>query len=157
MTGTEAQKETATAFGGVTPILSVQSLPASLDYYVKVLGFKVDWHEPGIMASVSRDRCSLMLCEGDQGNPGSWVWIGVGDVETLFAEYRTKGATVRHPPTNYPWACEMQVEDPDGHVLRLGSEPKSDQPFGEWCDMRGNRWLLSPAGGWTRVGSDMRS
>ena len=73
MTGTEAQKETATAFGGVTPILSVQSLPVSLDYYMKVLGFKVDWHEPGIMASVSRDRCSLMLCEGDQGNPGSWV------------------------------------------------------------------------------------
>jgi predicted enzyme related to lactoylglutathione lyase len=151
--GTEAPKEPATAFEGVTPILSVQSLPASLDYYVKVLGFKVDWHEPRIMACVSRDRCSLMLCEGDQGNPGSWVWIGVGDVETLLAEYRAKGAKVRHPPTNYPWACEMQIEDPDGHVLRLGSEPKKDQPFGEWCDMHGNRWVLSTDGRWTRVES----
>src|SRR4030095_11708817 len=151
--GTEAPKEPATAFEGVTPILSVQSLPASLDYYVKVLGFKVDWNEPGIMACVSRDRCSLMLCEGDQGNPGSWVWIGVGDVETLLAEYRAKGAKVRHPPPNYPWACEMQIEDPDGHVLRLGSEPKKDQPFGEWCDMHGNRWVLSTDGRWTRVES----
>jgi predicted enzyme related to lactoylglutathione lyase len=129
----------------------VQSLSISIDYYVTALGFKLDWQEPGIMASVSRDRCSLMLCEGDQGNPGSWVWIGVGDVETLCAEYRTKGAKVRQPPTNYPWACEMQVEDPDGHVLRIGSEPKSDEPFGEWCDMHGDRWIMTPEGGWKRV------
>ena len=151
MTGTEAQQATATAFGGVTPILRVQSLTTSIDYYVAVLGFKVDWHEPGIMASVSRDRCSLMLCEGDQGNPGSWVWIGVGDVEILFAEYRTKGAKVRHPPTNYPWACEMQIEDPDGHVLRLGSEPIKDRPFGEWRDMHGDLWKMTAEGGWARV------
>src|SRR5262245_48192404 len=134
MTAAAAPKEPTTPFEGITPILSVQNLPRSLDYYVGVLGFKVDWHELGIMACVSRDRCSLMLCEGDQGNPGSWVWIGVGDVEVSFTEYRMKGAKVRHPPTNYPWACEMQVEDLDGHVLRIGSEPKSNQPFGEWCD-----------------------
>jgi len=157
MTGAEAQKATATVFEGITPILCVQSLPASIDYYVRVLGFKVDWHEPGIMASVSRDRCSMMLCEGDQGNPGSWVWIGVEDIEPLFAEYRSKEAKVRHPPTNYPWAYEMQIEDPDGHVLRLGSEPKKDQPFGEWCDMRGDLWALSPAGAWTRVDRGVRS
>jgi hypothetical protein len=33
------------------------------------------------------------------------------------------------PPTNFPWALEMQVEDPDGNVLRIGSEPKTDRPF----------------------------
>jgi catechol 2,3-dioxygenase-like lactoylglutathione lyase family enzyme len=150
MAGTEALKVTTTVFEGVTPILRVRSLPASIDYYVKVLGFNVDWHEPGIMASVSRDRCNIMLCEGDQGNPGTWVWIGVGDIEPLFEDYRIKGANVRHPPTNYPWAYEMQIEDPDGHVLRLGSEPKADRPFGEWRDMRGDIWLMSPTGTWTR-------
>ena len=153
MTGAEAHKPTATVFEGITPILRVQSLPDSIDYYVGVLGFKVDWHELGIMASVSRDRCSLMLCEGDQGSPGTWIWIGVEDIEPLFADYRSKGAKVRHPPTNYPWAYEMQIEDPDGHVLRLGSEPKQDQPFGEWRDMHGDLWALSPAGTWTRVES----
>ena len=25
---------------------------------------------------------------------------------------------------NYSWAYEMRIEDPDGHVLRFGSEPK---------------------------------
>jgi uncharacterized glyoxalase superfamily protein PhnB len=138
-------------FECVTPILKVRSLQASLDYYVTVLGFKVDWQEPRIIGSVSRDGCTIMLCEGDQGNPGTWVWIGVEDVGALCEEYRATGAEVRHPPTNYPWACEMQIEDPDGHVLRIGSEPKADQPFGEWLDMRGETWVKSAVGGWTRV------
>jgi predicted enzyme related to lactoylglutathione lyase len=145
------ERKAAAKFEGVTPILRVQSLPASIDYYLSILGFKVDWCEPGIMASVSRDRCSVMFCEGDQGNPGIWVWIGVADIETLFEEYKNNGAKVRQPPTNYPWACEMQIEDPDGHVLRLGSEPKKDQLYGEWRDGRGEIWVLSPTGGWTRV------
>ena len=28
------------------------------------------------------------LSEGDQGNPGSWVWIGVEDADALFNQYR---------------------------------------------------------------------
>jgi catechol 2,3-dioxygenase-like lactoylglutathione lyase family enzyme len=149
-----SEDATPIVFEGVNPILRVASLPASLDYYVKVLGFKVDWQDPGIIASVSRGRCGIFLCEGDQGNPGTWLWIGVSDVEHLFEDYRIRGASVRHPPTNYPWACEMQIEDPDGHVLRFGSEPKTDRPFGEWLDMHGVRWMKSAAGGWDRVESD---
>jgi predicted enzyme related to lactoylglutathione lyase len=142
---------TPVVFEGVTPILRVGNLSASLEYYLGVLGFKIDWQGSGPMASVSRGRCHIFLCEGDQGNPGSWVWIGVADAEALFEEYRAKGANIRHPPTNYPWALEMQVEDPDGHILRLGSEPKDDQGFGEWLDMRGGRWAMREAGEWERV------
>ncbi len=126
-------------FERVNPILRVQNLSASLDYYVHKLGFKIDWQTPWF-ASVSRGRCHIFLSEGDQGNPGSWVWIGVEDAEALFKEYQLKGAKLRHPPTNYSWAYEMQVEDLDGNVLRLGSEPKDGQPFGEWLDMHGKRW-----------------
>src|SRR4029077_3553247 len=66
----EARKAGAIAFEGVTPILRVGSLAASLEYYVKVLGFKVDWQDPGIAGSVSRGRCHIMLCESDQGHAG---------------------------------------------------------------------------------------
>lgn len=142
----ETPKTATTRFGMSSPILAVRDVAASLDYYVTVLGFAVDWHDPGIFASVSRDRCNITLCEGDQGHPGAWVWIGVGSVERLFEEYRTRGARVRHPPTNYPWACEMQIEDLDGNVLRLGSESKTDQPFGEWLDMRGDAWVRGADG-----------
>jgi predicted enzyme related to lactoylglutathione lyase len=150
MSGTQASREAATAFGGVNPIFRVQSLKASIEHYVKVLGFKVNWETPYV-ASVSRGRCGIFLSEGDQGNPPAWVWIGTGDVEVLLEEYRATGAKVRHPPTNYQWAYEMQIEDLDGNVLRIGSDPKADQPFGEWLDMYGHRWVMKPCGGWTRV------
>jgi hypothetical protein len=45
----------------------------------------------------------------------------------------------------------MQIEDLDGNVLRLGSEPQAGAPYGEWLDMRGDRWTLSPSGEWLRV------
>jgi len=152
MSVTNERTPAATKFESVNPILCVRDLSASIDYYVSVLGFKVDWLYEGAIASVSRGRCDLFLSQGDQGNPGGWVWIGVEDVERLFDEYRGKGAKVRHPPTNYSWALEMQIEDLDGNVLRLGSDPKSDQPTGEWLDMRGDRWAKSPNGGWHRIG-----
>jgi predicted lactoylglutathione lyase len=151
MSASNAAETAATGFEGVTPILPVRSLAASIDHYVRVLGFNIDWQNPGVFASVSRGRCRIMLCEGDQGTPGTWVWIGVEDVEPLFEEYTGKGAKVRHPPTNYAWAYEMQIEDPDGNVLRMGSDPKPDRPIGEWRDMRGDVWVKSPAAGWTRI------
>ncbi len=144
---TPTRSPAAVRFEGAVPILRVGSLDASIDHYVRILGFVVDWRERG-MASVSRDRVSLMLCEGDQGNAGTWVWIGVADAGALFNEYRTRGATIRHAPTNYPWAYEMQVEDLDGHVLRFGSEPRADMPVGEWLDGSGRRWVPGAEGGW---------
>lgn len=147
MPGTDEPSAAAVEFEGGNPIFRVGSLSASIDYYVRRLGFKFDWGSSGF-ACVSRGRFRLFLCEGDQGHPGSWAWIGVDDAEALWKEYRAAGARVRHPPTNYEWAYEMQVEDPDGNVLRLGSEPKSDRPVGEWLDMSGHAWVRSPDGGW---------
>jgi catechol 2,3-dioxygenase-like lactoylglutathione lyase family enzyme len=145
---TEEERSSAVDFEGVCPILRVQNLAASIEYYVGKMGFKVDWQAPGF-ASVSRGRCHIFLSVGDQGNPGSWVWIGVEDAEKLFAEYLESGVRVRHPPTNYAWAYEMQVEDLDGNVLRMGSEQR-DEPIGEWLDMRGVRWVQSTEGEWEK-------
>lgn len=44
----------------------------------------------------------------------------------LHEEYLGSGATILHPPQDFPWACEMKIADPDGHVLRFGSDPKGD-------------------------------
>ena len=52
------------------------------------------------------------------------MWLGVEDVEALHEEYLQSGATILHPPESHSWAYEMKVTDPDGHVLRFGSDPK---------------------------------
>ena len=112
----------------IIPILSVRSIQASLEFYRDVLGFAQDWIVPtGHVASVSRDGCSIMLCQGEQGHPGTWVWIGVEDIEKLYAELCGNGAEILQPPTDYPWACEMRVADPDGHVLRFGGAPRDSK------------------------------
>lgn len=146
MTATQA----GVAFGQVTPVLRVRDAEASASYYVEHLGFQVGFRTPGFI-SVTRGKCCLFLCQGDQGHPGAWVWIDGVDVEAVHAEYLTSGAKIRHPPTNYPWALEMQVEDPDGNVLRIGSEPRAGEPTGEWLDMQGVRWLPSEGEGWKRA------
>ena len=140
-------------FHGSTPILRVADLAASLDYYVRTLAFRVEWQFPDF-AQVTRDEASLMLCEGSQGHTGAWVWIGVGDATALHAEYIASGARVRTPPRNYEWALEMTVEDLDGNVLRLGSEPREGEPIGPWLDMHGVEWEAMPDGGWKRAGPD---
>jgi hypothetical protein len=87
---------------------------------------------------------------GDQGHPGSWVWIGVNNVEALHEEYLASGAKIRNPPNNYEWALEMQVEDLDGTVLRIGSDSMPDRPPAEWLDMYGVRWKETAPPQWER-------
>lgn len=111
------------------PILRVENMKTSLQFYVDVLGFEnAAWGNDGF-THISRDRTGIYLCQGGQGRGGAWVWIGVDDVEKLYEEFKALGVAIRMPPKNFPWALEMQIEDPDGNVFRFGSEPKSDRPF----------------------------
>jgi len=138
-------------FEGAVPILHVRDLSATIAYYTTVLGFHVEWDDPGGVASVRRDRASIMMVQGDQGHPGTWVWVGVSDARALHAELVSRGASIRQPPTNYRWSLELHVTDPDGNVLRMGSEPLPDEPMGQWLDMRGRRWAPLADGSWRRV------
>lgn len=120
-----------TKFEHADPILSVSDMAVSVKYYVEALGFRnAEWGTDHF-TFVSRDAAGIYLCQGGQGRPGTWVWVGVEDVATLQEEYKTSGARIRKAPENYPWAYEMHVEDPDGHVLRFGSEPRIDRPFAD--------------------------
>lgn len=111
-------------FENSQPILRVEDMRKSLHFYVDQLGFKnVSWGDDNF-TSVSRDRAAIYLCRGGQGHVGGWIWIGVEDVEKLESECRAQGVAIRMPPTNFPWALEMHVEDPDGNVIRFGSDPK---------------------------------
>jgi catechol 2,3-dioxygenase-like lactoylglutathione lyase family enzyme len=96
----------------------------SLHFYVDVLGFRnAEWGNQDF-TSVNRDSAGLYLCRGGQGRGGAWAWFGVDNVRPLYEHLVQQGVAIRMPPTNYSWALEMQVEDPDGNVLRFGSEPE---------------------------------
>lgn len=125
--------EAAVRVENTIPILRVRDLQLSIDYYVRCLGFELDWRDTR-MASVSRDGQAIMLADNEQGCSGTWVWIGVSDAAELCREIAAKGATIRSELRNYPWAHEILVEDPDDHVLRFGSDPLEEEPFEAWPD-----------------------
>ena len=120
----EINNQPPVQFEGTKAILRVEDMNASLHFYVDMLGFKnVSWGND-TFTSVSRDRASIFLSKGEQGRGGAWVWVGVDDAERLHAEYKSRGVKILMPPTQFAWALEFHVEDPDGNVLRLGSEPR---------------------------------
>ena len=94
----------------VAAILYVRDMKKSLSFYVDVLGFSAaDWGDENF-TSVNRDNQGLYLCKGGQGVPGMWVWMGFdGDIHALHDALKMKGVRIKLPPTNYPWAYEMQV------------------------------------------------
>jgi catechol 2,3-dioxygenase-like lactoylglutathione lyase family enzyme len=123
-----------TKFESAQPILRVSDMAAAVRYYTELLGFvNAEWGSDDF-TSVSRDGAAIYLCRGSQGQSGTWVWVGVENVGALYQEYIQSGARVRQPPRNYPWALEIHVEDPDGHILRFGSEPMTDRAFDDWED-----------------------
>lgn len=113
-------------FENSAPILRVEDMKAALAFYVGKLGFRNANWGTGDFTSVNRDRAGIYLCRGGQGRGGAWVWVGVEDATKLHDELVGRGVGIRMPLTNFNWALEFHVEDPDGNVLRFGSEPLAE-------------------------------
>lgn len=133
-------ESSANSFGSPLPVFRVKDVDASIAYYLEALGFELRWRAGDEFACVGREKCSIFLTGDNQSQPRMWVWIGVQDVRALHRQYVTSGAKVRNPPNNFEWAMEMQVEDLDGNVLRIGSDPEKEKPLGVWRDADGIRW-----------------
>ncbi|MEV5430744.1 glyoxalase superfamily protein [Streptomyces sp. NPDC052701] len=101
------------------PILRVSDAPAAVRWYER-LGFAQRWEhrfEPGLPAfvEVARGRVRLFLSEhaGD-ARPGTLVYLRVADVDVVAAEFGV-------PVEDAPWAREIELCDPDGNRLRIGT------------------------------------
>lgn len=115
-----------------TPIMTVSNIQASVEYYVRALGFTSGGvYPPGagndaFYAYLSRDDVRLHLERG--AATGMAVYFIVRDVDALHDELRDAGAEVLYDPDapvrgpgDQPWGMrEIWVKDPDGNVLRFG-------------------------------------
>jgi uncharacterized glyoxalase superfamily protein PhnB len=123
--GANPQEQNMNRFESVVPILSVKNVPAAIGYYVDKLGFEKewDWGSPPTFGCVGRDQVRIFLSQGAQGASCMWISIFVQDVDALYQDYQKRGAIIRQQPTNFPWGVrEMNVQDLDGHRLRMGSD-----------------------------------
>jgi hypothetical protein len=75
------------------------------------------------------DQVEIFFCEGDQGNPGTWQCIFMEDVDGYYERIKKLGAEIIQKPQNEPWGMrEMQVRDPNQHVLRFGQSIPTREP-----------------------------
>jgi catechol 2,3-dioxygenase-like lactoylglutathione lyase family enzyme len=126
------------AIFGCRPNLLVDSVAASLRFYVQVLGFHAGWRwsdaegrfltedepdQPGT-AIVGRDAVQIILTQ-KPGEHTTWLHLDVhtaDQVDALFQEWTDRGARVAEPPVARPWGnYEMRLHDPDGNVLRVSA------------------------------------
>ena len=92
--------------------------------YTEILQFEKfwDWGDPPDFGCVAFGDVQLFLCQGGQGQPGTWLYLMIDGVDDYFNEIKQRGADILLEPTDMPWGLrEMQVRDLEGHVLRIGT------------------------------------
>jgi hypothetical protein len=79
-----------------------------------------------------------------------WMSVFMDDVDALHEEYVKSGAIIRLAPSNMPWGTrEMNVEDLDGHRLRMGSDatgPADDEGLKRYSRCRDSGSEIAPQG-----------
>lgn len=105
------------------PILFSSDIKRSIQYYIEVLEFEQSWvwGEPTDFGGVVKNDVEIFFCLNGQGHPGTWMTIIVDNVDEYYEKIKANGARIVEAPVNQEWHMrEMYVEDPDGHILRIG-------------------------------------
>jgi catechol 2,3-dioxygenase-like lactoylglutathione lyase family enzyme len=112
-----ATPEDALRFGGVNPIFRVGNLAASLDYYVKVLGFTIDWEYTGVVACVSRDRVGIFHGPRPSTASSGRRWNPERDLAQLEECSKVRERAAREAERIGPGVRHGTVERPSRAVL----------------------------------------
>jgi catechol 2,3-dioxygenase-like lactoylglutathione lyase family enzyme len=103
----------------LVPVLGVADAETASQWYAR-MGFEtVGEHrfDPGLPAYrfLRRNDVHLHLSEHSGDVPdGSLVYFYVQDVDVIAAEFGVE-------PVDQPWAREIELTDPDGNRLRIGT------------------------------------
>ena len=104
----------------VAPFLRVADAEASAEWYAR-LGFSVAWrtraqpHLPLFVAIENGDALIFLSEHTGDAHPDGLLYLYVDDVDAIAAEF---GETAE---LAYYGMRELEVEDPDGNRLRIGT------------------------------------
>src|SRR3954452_7733336 len=109
-------------------ILEVKDVKANEAFFREKLGFQRGgmFGEPPVFCITSRDDVSVFLDQSRTTRPTPlnqyWAaYIYVDDVDGLAAEFQSRGVEIIRGPCDQEYGCrEIDVRDPDGHVIGVG-------------------------------------
>ena len=112
-----------------TPVLKVADYPKARNYYVDKLGFRVaeEGGDPARFGIIERGQCILFLDSWhgsrEQSGQGWDAYIHVSNLQELFKEFESAGATITRPITKTVYnMLEFEITDPDGNRLCFGED-----------------------------------
>ena len=117
------------SFPQAVPEIPVSNVDTAAEYYVNVLGFRVDWgSDEGGIGGISQGDCRMFLTNAPfralHGPTAPViVWLNVNskrEVDELFERWSEAGAAILEAVEDKPWNLrEFRVADPDGNQLRV--------------------------------------
>ena len=141
-------------YGGLTPLIQVFDMPASMRFYCDILGFGLvatnadeppyDW----VLLRRNDDEIMLnTMYEADDRPPApdpartaahrdTTFYFGCSDVDAVYEHLRKHGAADK-PPSVAPYGMkQLYFSDPDGYLLCL-QWPASEETAAEWRERYG--------------------
>lgn len=120
----------ANKFHRSMPVLEVSDVVASADWYARILDMKPGpfWGEPPCFCIVGRDGITIALDQSREGSraPQNQYWAAylyVANVDGLARDLTEKGIEIVRGPEDQPYGCrEIDIRDPDGHILAIGQD-----------------------------------
>ena len=119
----------------IAPYLIVDDVISTANYYRDKLGFSYErfWNEPPSFCMVHRSGVVIMLAQLEQTGVmrpnravdpegGAWdAYVWIDDVDSLHAEYESKGVQIVRGVCDQPYGCrDFDVEDCNGYRLCFG-------------------------------------
>ncbi|HKP64128.1 MAG TPA: VOC family protein [Polyangiales bacterium] len=103
--------------------ISVDNYRASRDFYVRNLGFKVEFELPERRIAAVQDEFDFTLFLAEHvsaGKPRSCVLtLQVADVDATYRELCGRGVSFSQPPSRLFWGYGAELRDPNDYLLRL--------------------------------------
>jgi uncharacterized glyoxalase superfamily protein PhnB/GNAT superfamily N-acetyltransferase len=128
----------------LSPILAVPDIKAATDFYMRMLGFELDWlyGDPPVHGAVWRDNVQIQFGLNPalaERAAGTQYFLFVDDVEEFHSLHRANNAQIISPLENKPWGSrEYTVRDPWGYQLRFAGPEKYEKPADARDSLPGN-------------------
>lgn len=106
--------------------IPVSDLARSRDWYVSVLGLRIEFEVPDRRTVALQDSEGFTIFLQEVRPPvaptQSALWFQVASVDTTFAEWSSRGVAFAHGPRKSYWGYGAELADPDGYLIRLWDE-----------------------------------
>jgi predicted enzyme related to lactoylglutathione lyase len=106
------------------PLLLVPDVPATADFYRRILGFRTDAGvETPDYSVVWRDNAAVHLAKGERAPTGVRIFFWVKDVDALYADVTGRGAVITVPIGTRPYRVrDFAIRDPKGVEVVCGQD-----------------------------------